>query len=52
MGCFWTTALLTIMEINEKVRGLLIKQKIKSAYKTSEKQFLIIWAVHKLARLG
>jgi hypothetical protein len=46
MGYLWTTALLSELEINEKIRGLLIKQEIKSTCKISENQLLITWAVY------
>lgn len=32
MGYFWTNTLLSEMEINERVRSLLIKQETKKVY--------------------
>lgn len=52
MGYFWTTALLSEMEINEKLRGLLIKEEIKNEYKISENQLLIAWVVYQLVRIS
>lgn len=51
MGCFWTTALLSEMEINKKGKRLTYKIG-NSAYKVSENQLLITWAVYKLARIS